>query len=159
MERSAKKKKAPRPSGPASSIECRLVETFWGFWPAFQRWADSRAPEGGLTPQRARILAYLHDRGPSIMSELKTRLGVTATNITALVDALEKEGLLRRRPHPNDRRATLLELTPKASRGLTRDCEGYRDRVGELFSNLPDSDQKELLRILVTLRTRLDRTT
>src|ERR1700742_369456 len=74
--------------------QCRLVESFWTFWPAFQRWADSQCTQKKLTPQRMRILGILSDKGPQIMAELRDQMGVTATNITALVDALEKDGLV-----------------------------------------------------------------
>jgi DNA-binding MarR family transcriptional regulator len=133
-----------------------LVQTFWTFWPAFQRWADSQTQEDRLTPQRARILSYLHENGPSIMSSLKEELGVTATNITALVDALEKDGLVARKAHPTDRRATLLEVTAKAECELMKGCQKYSERVGGLFSVLSEADRRELLRMLDALKAHLD---
>jgi DNA-binding MarR family transcriptional regulator len=135
------------------------VEAFWTFWPAFQRWAESQTPTGeaSLTPQRTRILALLQERGPQIMSGLKTELGVTATNITALVDALESDGLVTRKAHPTDRRATLIEITPKAEYKLMKkDCEGYRERVAEVFGALSEAERRELLRLMDKLQTRLE---
>jgi DNA-binding MarR family transcriptional regulator len=67
-----------------------LVELLWSFAPAYQRWSESLLLEKGLSPQRLRILSSIHERGPRIMSDLKKELGVTATNVTALVDSLEK---------------------------------------------------------------------
>jgi DNA-binding MarR family transcriptional regulator len=78
----------------------RMVELLWSFAPAYQRWSESLLVEKGLSPQRLRILGSIHERGPRIMSELKKELGVTATNVTALVDSLEKDGLVVRRRHP-----------------------------------------------------------
>lgn len=154
MENPSKSRTLPTRVQKGSS-QCKLVEVFWGFWPAFQRWADSQTGEEGLTPQRTRILASLQERGPQIMSSLKEELGVTATNITALVDALEAEGLVQRKPHPKDRRATVIEMTPKANCELMQGCSAYRERVGDLFSVLSEADRKELLRIMGTLRERL----
>src|SRR5262249_23209003 len=113
---------------PSDGSNCRLVETFWTFWPAFQRWADSQTASSTLTPQRTRILESLHEKGPQIMAELRDQLGVTATNITALVDGLESEGLVVRKPHPTDRRATVIEITNKASKELAQGCAGFRER-------------------------------
>jgi len=138
------------------STKCRLVDSFWSFWPAFQRWAEAQASDTGLSPQRTRILAILQEKGPQMMSELRDQLGVTATNITARGDALEKDGLAVRKAHPTDRRATLIEIGAQAPRGLGQDCCAYRERVGELFSKLTESDRKELLRILDSLRERID---
>ncbi|MEO5668618.1 MAG: MarR family transcriptional regulator [Bdellovibrionota bacterium] len=141
---------------PATS--CQLVESFWSFWPAFQRWAESQTMGKGLTPQRTRILAILEENGPQIMSELRVRLGVTATNITALVDALEKDGLVVRKSHPTDRRATVIEIDGQAAKKMSQGCSVYRERVGELFSTLSEGDRKDLLRMMKTLRAQLEET-
>jgi DNA-binding MarR family transcriptional regulator len=111
--------------------------------------------EKKISAQRLRILGSLHDRGPRIMSDLKEELGVTATNITALVDALEEDGLVARRQHPTDRRATVIELTTKAKNELSLGCKEYKNRVAELFSVLSDSECKEFTKTLEKLWERL----
>jgi DNA-binding MarR family transcriptional regulator len=45
------------------------------------------------------------------MTSISDELGVTRPNVTALVDALEEEGLVRRKPRPTDRRATVIEMS------------------------------------------------
>lgn len=148
--------KAVTPSPTLANTQCRLLEVFWGFWPSFQRWAESQTAGTKLSPQRTRILACLQERGPQIMSVLKNELGVTATNITALVDALEADGLVERKAHPTDRRATVISITAKASCEITKGCSGYRQKVAELFTALPEADRRELLRMMETLKDRLD---
>lgn len=133
----------------------RLVELLWSFAPAFQRWSESVMTEKNLTFQRLRILGSLHERGPRIMSDLKEELGVTATNITALVDSLEKDGLAVRKPHPKDRRATMIELSPKAKRELALGCTAHKERVAELFAGLSDAECREFTRTLEKLWARL----
>jgi DNA-binding MarR family transcriptional regulator len=140
----------------SGGTKCQLVEAFWTFWPAFQRWAESQTHAEKLTPQRTRILVSLADKGPQIMSDLKTELGVTATNITALVDALERDGLVTRKQHPTDRRATIIEITPKATTEVTQGCGAFRERVAELFCVLSENERKDLLRMIETLRSHLD---
>jgi DNA-binding MarR family transcriptional regulator len=130
----------------------RMVELLWSFGPAFQRWSESLTEN--LSTQRLRILGSLRERGPRIMSDLKTELGVTATNITALVDALEQDGLVVRRPHPSDRRATIIELAP-GSCELASECTAYKDRVAELFADLSDEEVRDFTRTLEKLWTRL----
>ena len=46
------------------------------------------------------------------MRNLGDQLGASPRNMTAMVDALEDAGLVVRQPHPTDRRATLVALTP-----------------------------------------------
>lgn len=111
--------------------------------------------EKRLSPQRLRILGALHEHGPRIMCDLKEELGVTATNITALVDSLETDGLVMRRSHPTDRRATLIELSAKAKCEIALGCTEYKDRVAELFSGLSESEYNEFTRILEKLWNRL----
>jgi DNA-binding MarR family transcriptional regulator len=139
----------------STSPRNRLVELLWSFAPAFQRWSESLMPDKRLSPQRLRILGSLYERGPRIMSDLKEELGVTATNITALVDSLEKDGLVVRRSHPTDRRATVIELLPKAKSEMALGCTGYKNRVAELFSDLSEGECKDFTKTLEKLWNRL----
>src|SRR5262245_26224940 len=91
----------------------RLLDVFPAFQRAFARWAQSRRDGCGASPARTRLLGVLHCKGPQIMRGLSDALGVTPRNVTTLVDALEGEGLVRRLAVPTDRRATLVELTPR----------------------------------------------
>ena len=91
------------------------------------------------------------------MSSLSEELCVTRRNVTALVDALEDEGLVRRASHPTDRRATIIELTREGAKKAESTHEVYRQLVSELFETLSDEDQDELLRIMGLLREELRR--
>jgi DNA-binding MarR family transcriptional regulator len=42
------------------------------------------------------------------------RLLVTTGSMTSLLDNLEKRGLIRRQPHPQDRRKLPIDITPAA---------------------------------------------
>src|ERR1700689_4436603 len=88
-----------------------LARSFAGLSPAYFKWVKSRFTQEGVSFARMKLLGALHRMGPQIMSGLSDELGVTARNVTALVDALEKEGLVRRVPHEKDRRATFLQMT------------------------------------------------
>ena len=133
----------------------RLVELLWSFAPAYQRWSESLLVEKGLSPQRLRILSSIHERGPRIMSDLKKELGVTATNVTALVDSLENDGLVVRRRHPTDRRATVIELSDNVMTELSPRCTEYKEQVAELFSELSEQECKAFVKTLEKLWGRL----
>ncbi len=47
------------------------------------------------------------------------RLLTTTGSMTSLLDTLEKRGLIRRLPHPDDRRKLLVDITPAAQRSST----------------------------------------
>jgi DNA-binding MarR family transcriptional regulator len=79
-------------------------------------------------------------------------LAVTARNLTGLVDALERDGLVERLPHPNDRRATLVRLTPAGERVAGELLAEQRAALTELLAELPEADQRNLLQALESLR-------
>jgi DNA-binding MarR family transcriptional regulator len=65
----------------------------------------------GLSFVRIKALHQLVD-GPLPMRELAARLGVDRPYVTVISDDLEARGLVTRGPHPSDRRAKLLSITP-----------------------------------------------
>jgi DNA-binding MarR family transcriptional regulator len=66
----------------------------------------------GLPFGRTRALRRLARR-PMSMRELATALDIDPPNATVVVDDLESQGLVSRRPHPTDRRAKVVEATRK----------------------------------------------
>jgi DNA-binding MarR family transcriptional regulator len=135
----------------------RLVDEFAAFGPLYMKWVRSRLQDRGMTYARMRLLGALHCNGPQIMSSISDELGVTRRNVTALVDALEEEGLVRRKPHPTDRRATVIEMTGRGERTMERMYDEHRAAVAGLFAELEEQDQRELSRILGALREALRR--
>lgn len=139
-------------SGSVGDLSLRLVDEFAAFGPAYMKWVRSRMQEPGVSYARMRLLGALHCGGPKIMSGISDELGVTRRNITALVDALEEEGLVRRLPHPTDRRATVIELTDEGGRTMDTLYDEHRRAVAELFAGLSEEDRRELARLLGLLR-------
>ena len=110
-----------------------------------------------MTYARMRLLGSLHCNGPQIMSSISDELGVTRRNVTALVDALEEEDLVRRKPHPTDRRATVIEMTDRGERTMDRAYDEHRIAVAGLFEGLDEEERRELTRTLGVLRETLRR--
>jgi MarR family transcriptional regulator, organic hydroperoxide resistance regulator len=100
---------------------CGLVNGLAGHISAHVR---ERAVKLGLTAAQATGLREL--AGPMTMSELAERMGCEPSNATVVVDRLEGQGLLERRPHPTDRRAKQLILTP--------DGTALREQLMELLA-------------------------
>ena len=118
-----------------------LVAQTARFAAAFARWMDSQACDG-LTYPRLRVLEALATNGPMMMRALADQLGISARNTTAVIDALETAGLVARQPHPTDRRATLVELTPGGA-GATTTLEPTFDALGQLFDGFAPKDEKQ----------------
>lgn len=144
---------SPEPVVEGSAL--RPVDEFAAFGPCYLKWVRSRLQEGGVTYARMRLLGTLHCNGSQIMSGISDDLGVTRRNVTALVDALEDEGLVRRRPHPTDRRATVIELTSRGAETTDSMYNGHRAGVAGLFVDLSEDERRELIRLLGSLREAL----
>lgn len=132
-----------------------LAGAFMAFGPAYFKWVNARVRDSGVTFARMKTLHALKFHGPQIMSSLRDELGVTARSVTALVDALEADDLVRRVPHPTDRRATIIELTDSGRATVHQQFEAHSMRAAEVFGRLADSDQRELLRLLNLLSAEL----
>src|SRR4051794_31989646 len=107
-----------------------------------------------LSPSGRGVLAVVEGAGqplePSVIAE---RLTVTTGSMTSLLDNLEKRGLVRRLPHPEDRRKLLIDITPEA-RAIVEEMlpalhARERDVVG---AALTASEQRTLLRYLAKLQ-------
>lgn len=127
-----------------SEAEARtmLVAQTARFSASFLRWMETRTCDG-INYARLRLLQALHCGGPAIMRDLGTQLGATPRNMTAIVDALEEAHLVVRRPHPTDRRATLIELSPEGARVAEEGLGPRFEVISEIFANLspPEEDQ------------------
>jgi DNA-binding MarR family transcriptional regulator len=134
----------------------RLAERFPVLKRLLSRWIESQF-EGDVSAARLRLLGALHCSGPRKMCALGDELGVTPRNVTALVDALEAEELVRRVPHATDRRATVVELTDRGAESVAAQFGGFREKVASLFRELPEADQRELLRLVEMLLAALQK--
>jgi DNA-binding MarR family transcriptional regulator len=128
----------------------RLVELAAAFASGYLRWLGAK-PSDGLNFLRLRVLETLHCQGPQMMRALSDELGLTPRNMTALVDGLEGERLVRRVAHPTDRRATLIELTPQGDDAAEESLEPRLKQLGDLFDDLSTTEQKRLAATLEKL--------
>jgi DNA-binding MarR family transcriptional regulator len=90
----------------------------------------------GLTFARFEVLALLSftEHGELPLGKVGARLQVHPTSVTNAVDRLEGGGLVRRVPHPTDRRTTLARITPEGRRLAGRAAEALNEQV---FAALP----------------------
>jgi DNA-binding MarR family transcriptional regulator len=97
-------------------------------------------------------LLFFSRTGALPLSRIGSRLQVHPASITNVVDRCETRGLVRRLPHPTDRRATLAELTP-AGRDLVIKATESMNR--EIFADLglAQSDVDSLVTVLARFRS------
>jgi DNA-binding MarR family transcriptional regulator len=68
-----------------------------------------------------------------------------------MVDALEAAGLVARQPHPTDRRATLIELTPAGQREAAQELGPRLDAMSEIFAELSQPEREQFSGLLTKL--------
>lgn len=110
-----------------------------------------------LTESRAAVLWVLQAQGPSTQQSVAQALQVSARNVSGLVDALEPLGYLRRTPHPQDRRAVLLELTPLGVETMTTMAREHAQLDGDLLASVAPEDREAFERGLEAVVATLGR--
>lgn len=117
---------------------------------------DLGARQYGLGFARGRVLWALHESGPVLMRALSQALGISPRTVTGLIDALEADGWVTRSPHPADRRATIISLTPAAETTLARLRDSYEGLAHDLLGDLPPDDLARCRAVITALEERLD---
>jgi DNA-binding MarR family transcriptional regulator len=117
---------------------------------------DLGAREYGMGFARGRVLWALGESGPVLMRALSQALGISPRTVTGLVDGLEADGWVTRSPHPEDRRATIISLTPAAETALARLQENYEALARDLVGDTSPDDLARCWTVITTIQDRLD---
>ena len=97
-----------------------------------------------MTGHEFAILHRLEQGGSAHGRELSRALRLHPSNLVALLDQLELDGLIARRRDPRDRRRQLIKLTPAGTRRLRRAEEAVAEAERELLSPLTPEERLEL---------------
>jgi DNA-binding MarR family transcriptional regulator len=110
--------------------------------------AKRRLAPFGVHPRVNAILFALAGNDGQSQRQLSARLGVHRNVMVGLIDTLEQQGLVQRRPHPEDRRAFAVTLTEKA-RDLLPALQEQSDAIeDEVTAGLSPRERAELLTTL-----------
>ena len=82
----------------------------------------------GLSPTDWKCGDIIHRKGPLTAGQLAELTGLTTGAVTGLIDRLEKVGVARRQPDPNDRRRVIIEPLP-----------GWEARTSPLFDSMVEA--------------------
>lgn len=101
----------------------------------------------GLTSQQTQLLCTLSRHQPSF-SELAALLGCDKTNVTGMVDRLEKRGLIVRETDARDRRVNRVVLTEEGWAMREKVRAEFASGVAERYGSLSEKDRGDLVRLL-----------
>jgi MarR family transcriptional regulator, organic hydroperoxide resistance regulator len=114
-----------------------------------QQWA-SHAAAVGLSPVQVRALLTLRPGEAIPMRRLAADLDHDASNLSALVDRLERRGAVERRADPGDRRVKALTLTPDGERLRASFWQSLIEDPGPL-APLSEDELRTLLTLLIRI--------
>lgn len=104
------------------------------------------AASENLTASQGKTLTVLR-RGPAAMRTLAETLACDASNVTGIINRLEKRGLVRREASSTDRRVTNLVITSQGERAVDA-IRAKMHRTREGLSRLGDEDRDRLSALL-----------
>jgi DNA-binding MarR family transcriptional regulator len=129
-----------------------LSDAFWAVARQLRETSQETLAPWDITPAQFRALRVLRRHGVMRLSELSDRLKIAARSATEVIDALQARDLAGRRPDPEDRRATLVELTEHGMQVLQGIRESQGTESERVFDRLTPADRAALAAILRKLR-------
>jgi DNA-binding MarR family transcriptional regulator len=112
----------------------------------------------GLTDAQFNVLMILHhqgDNGRLSQARLGQLLLVNRSNVTGLVDRMERDGIVRREDDPEDRRINLVAITEAGERVMQAAKADYYPMVEAVMGGLDENDRVELIQLLGRVRAGL----
>jgi len=109
----------------------------------------------GLTRSQWQVLTYLAQNEGINQAGLAELIEIEPITLGRIIDKLETLRLIKRNPHPTDRRRWLLHLMP-AARGRLQQAGEYGDVTRrEALAGVSEDDRQHLLRTLEALKENL----
>ena len=110
----------------------------------------------GLTASKFNILNVLSlNQGRMDQSKLVDQLLVGKSSTSIVLNRMLRDHLIKREPHPQDKRQAVLVITEKGSRLWSQISPAYEKNVRQAFGVIPPSHRKQFLADLARLQEAL----
>ena len=116
-----------------------------------QRLVSEALAQEGARRQHFTVLTSLAEQGPASQATLGRRLWIDRSDLHALLNELERDGLVRRMRDEDDRRRNVVALTQRGTAALKRMDKRVDAAQKALLEPLPAADRRELRRLLAQL--------
>ena len=118
--------------------------------------ADEFFNEYGLTDVQFNVLMLLQTQtgrcGGLSQAQIGEMMLVNRANITALIDRMEKSGLVTRAASVNDRRSNIIRMTDKGCKLFAKAAPLYYKQVAKLMTGINAAEQKRIIAVLEKIR-------
>ena len=138
--------------------EAKLIYTIGILWNKISTKLESTLSKYNLNIAKFNILMIIKHAGANDgiqQNEISKHLLVTASNITKLLDKLEKDGMIVRSSKESDRRVKLITVTEKSSDILDKAWKVYQKEIKEITAKMPVSEAKQLNKQLLEWLTNI----
>ncbi|MFJ9419053.1 MarR family winged helix-turn-helix transcriptional regulator [Streptomyces sp. NPDC101227] len=112
--------------------------------------ADALAVEGMRMMHHA-VLSAVAELGPVSQAELGRTLSIDPKDMVAIVNDLQKDGLVTRTPDPKDRRKNAIEISADGERRLRRTQQLGDEANAELTATLTPAEREQLVALLTRI--------
>ena len=129
----------------SGSVEARLGAAVQAYQSAVDDFDRELARLMGVNETDLRCLEILFGVEETTPRELSRQLGLTTGSVTTMLDRLEKLAYLTRTPHPDDRRKTLIRVTPEAAQRAFGLIGPFLDDAGRKVFGRYTAEQLELV--------------
>jgi DNA-binding MarR family transcriptional regulator len=123
---------------------------------AVERAAQRLVSQFGTDKTRGRYgvmrVLYFSPDGRMSQNEIGENMNTTPASVTYLVDSLERDNLVARRPHPTDRRVTWVELTPAGIEVCETLVPAMARHMTNLAAGFTPRERLQLNKLLAKLR-------
>ncbi|NOU89042.1 MarR family transcriptional regulator [Paenibacillus sp. LMG 31460] len=108
-------------------------------------------PHFQITPIMMYVLEFLRKHPECIAVDISNEFGLTRGAITQLLDKLELQGLVIRKPHPTSRRSQLVQMTDKGNELIINILAAYNKKIEQLFTPYSKEELAALKQLLEKL--------
>ncbi|MBP2000739.1 MarR family 2-MHQ and catechol resistance regulon transcriptional repressor [Paenibacillus shirakamiensis] len=105
----------------------------------------------GLSTSEFTVLELLYHKGRFPLQQIGDKILVTSGSITYNIDKLEKKGLLKRLPSPDDGRVTFAEITPEGKELFDRIFPEHAEVIENLMKGLAPEEKKTAISLIKKL--------
>jgi MarR family transcriptional repressor of emrRAB len=144
----------PRLSGAAIEAYISLLQTLRVYNVAVERYLGSVGQPKPISSARHTVLRILYFAEGNRLSqnEISREIGVSRSNITSLIDVLERDGLVRRSTNPGDRRTNHIRLTKAGLLFCSEFIPAVAQFMASMFEDLSEGELAHFKALLTRVR-------
>ncbi|UOQ49139.1 MarR family transcriptional regulator [Gracilibacillus caseinilyticus] len=105
----------------------------------------------GLNTTDFAVMELLYHQGEQPLQKIGDKILLASGSITYVVDKLEKKGLVKRTPSPDDRRITYASITTSGQQLLNEIFPEHWKQIEVITAGLDESEKQETIRLLKKL--------